>query len=148
MSDTHNKLQYGNNYIHRKILDLVLYLNYFSFSNLNPTHLPKHRSLSPNHQLSQRIWYAEYHSVHAHMAEVRNFAWHQTCPVFGDLWCRASSSTRHVLQVLNAFHTQTTDVEKNTLLNLCQAIIQSTDYFESRLATAKHGHVPINKGLT
>jgi len=46
MSDTHNELQYGNNYTHRKILNLVLALNYFSFSypNQNPeqTHLPKH----------------------------------------------------------------------------------------------------------
>ena len=46
MSDTH-KLQYGNNYNHWKILDLVLDLNYFSFSNPNPTHLPKQQILSP-----------------------------------------------------------------------------------------------------
>ena len=69
MSDTHNKLQYRNNW---KILDLVWDLNYFSFSNCNispnPTHLPKHQILSPNHQFSQRIWYAECCSVHAHMA--------------------------------------------------------------------------------
>ena len=48
MSDTHNKLQYGNNYKHWKILDLVLDLNYISFSNPNPTHLPNHWSLSAN----------------------------------------------------------------------------------------------------
>jgi len=43
MVDTHNKLQYGNsNYNHWKILNLVLDLNYFSFSNPTPTHLPKH----------------------------------------------------------------------------------------------------------
>ena len=36
MSDTQNKLQYGNNCNLWKILDLVLYLNYFSFSNPNP----------------------------------------------------------------------------------------------------------------
>ena len=42
MSEAHNKLQYGNNYNHRKILDLVLDLKCFSFSNPNPTHLPKH----------------------------------------------------------------------------------------------------------
>ena len=42
MSDTHNKLQYGNTYNHWKILDLALDLNYFSFSNSNQTHLPKH----------------------------------------------------------------------------------------------------------
>jgi len=65
MSDTHNKLQNGNNYKHWKILDLVLDLNYFSFSNpdpnTNPTHLPKHQTLSPNHQCSQRFWYVEYY---------------------------------------------------------------------------------------
>jgi len=42
-------------------LDLILDFNYFSFSNCdinpNPTHLPKHQTLSPNHQCSQRIWY-------------------------------------------------------------------------------------------
>jgi len=46
MSDTHNKLQYGNNYNHWKILDLVLDINYICFSNMNPnpnpTHLPEH----------------------------------------------------------------------------------------------------------
>jgi len=36
MSDTHNKLQYGNKYNHWKILDLALHLNYFSVSNPNP----------------------------------------------------------------------------------------------------------------
>jgi len=52
MSDTRNKLQYGNNYSRWKILDLVLDLNYFSFSNpnSNSTHLRKHQTLSPNHQ--------------------------------------------------------------------------------------------------
>jgi len=58
MSDTHNKLQYGN--------------EYFSFSNCNinptPTHLPKHQILSPNHQFSQRILHVECCSVNAHMA--------------------------------------------------------------------------------
>jgi len=48
MSDTRNKLQYGTNYNYWKILDLVLYLSYFSFSNSNqnpnPTHLPKHQT--------------------------------------------------------------------------------------------------------
>ena len=37
MSDTHNKIEYGNNYNHWKISDLVLHLNYFSFSSLNQT---------------------------------------------------------------------------------------------------------------
>jgi len=44
---THNTLQHGNNYDQWKILDLVLDLNYFSFSNPNPypnqTHLPKRK---------------------------------------------------------------------------------------------------------
>ena len=77
MWDTHNKLQYGNNHNHWKILDLILDLNYFSFSNPNPnpkpTHLPKHQTLSPNHQFSQGIWFVEYYSVHAHMAWSQKF---------------------------------------------------------------------------
>jgi len=36
MSDTHNKLQYGNNYDYWKILDLVLYLK-FIFLTLTQT---------------------------------------------------------------------------------------------------------------
>ena len=63
MSDTHNKLQYGN--------------KYFSFSNCNtnhtPTHLPKHQFLNPNHQFSQCILYVEFCSVHAHMAWSQKF---------------------------------------------------------------------------
>jgi len=75
MSDTHNKLQYGNKYNHWKISELDLDFNYFSFSNrnLNQTHLTKHQTLSPNHQFSQRIWYVEHHSVHAHMAWSQKF---------------------------------------------------------------------------
>jgi len=44
MSDTHNKLHYGNNYNHLKILDLVPDLNYISFSDPSPnlTRSPKH----------------------------------------------------------------------------------------------------------
>jgi len=49
----------------------MLDLNYFSFSNSNPnpnqTHL-KTKLQALSHQFSQRIWYAEYYSVHAHMA--------------------------------------------------------------------------------
>jgi len=45
MSDTHKKLQHGNNYKHWKILDLVLHLNYFSFSNPNQT-LSRHTYLN------------------------------------------------------------------------------------------------------
>ena len=75
MSDTHKKLQHGNNYSHWKILYLVLDLNYFSFSNPNhnPTHLPKHQTLSPNLQFFQRSWYVEYPSAHAHMAWSQKF---------------------------------------------------------------------------
>jgi len=43
--------------------------NYFSFSNCNinpnPSHLPKHQTLSPNQQFSQRILYVECCSAHA-----------------------------------------------------------------------------------
>jgi len=53
-------------------IGLNLRLQLFSFSNCdikpNLTHLPKHQILSPNHQFSQRIWYVECCSVHAHMA--------------------------------------------------------------------------------
>ena len=42
MSDTHNKLKYGNNYNHWKMLDLVLDLNYIPYSNSIPTHFRKH----------------------------------------------------------------------------------------------------------
>jgi len=40
MSDTHNKLQHGNNYNHWKIMDLVLEPSYFTFSNPNPNFNP------------------------------------------------------------------------------------------------------------
>ena len=33
MSDTHDKLEYANNYNHWKMLDLFTDLKYFSFSN-------------------------------------------------------------------------------------------------------------------
>ena len=55
-----------------KNIGLILDFNYFSFYNCNinpnPTHLPKHQILSPNHQFSQRILYVECCSVNAHMA--------------------------------------------------------------------------------
>jgi len=58
-------------------LDLILHFNYFSFSNRNinsnQTRLTKHQILSPNHQFSQRIWYVECCSVHAHMAWSQKF---------------------------------------------------------------------------
>jgi len=69
MLDTKNKLWYGNNYYHWKILNLFSNSN----PNPNPTHLPKHQTLSTNHQFSQRIWYVEYFSVHAHMAWSQKF---------------------------------------------------------------------------
>jgi len=47
---------------------------FFSLNpNPNPTHLPKHESLSPNHQFSQRTWYVEYYSVHAHLVWSQKF---------------------------------------------------------------------------
>jgi len=51
-------------------LDLTLQLVSFSNGNLNPnpTRLTKHQILSPNHQFSQRMWYEECFSVHAHIA--------------------------------------------------------------------------------
>jgi len=84
MSDTHNKPQYGDNYNHWKMLDLVLDLNRFYFSNQNinhnPTHLTEHSTLSPNHHFSQRILYVEeYHSVHAHMAWSQKFSLTPEC---------------------------------------------------------------------
>jgi len=64
------KLQYRNYDKHKKILDLVLDINYISFSNpkpnLNPTHLPKHQTQSLNHQFSQRIWHVAYDCACAH----------------------------------------------------------------------------------
>ena len=58
-------------------MDIILDFNYFSFSNCNinpdPTHLLKHQILSPNHQFSERIWYVECCSVHAHMAWSQKF---------------------------------------------------------------------------
>jgi len=61
--------------ITQKILDIVLDLNYFSFSNIkpNPMYLPKHQTLSPNHHFSQPIWYVEYYYVHAHMTWSQKF---------------------------------------------------------------------------
>jgi len=77
MSDTHDRPQCRNKPSHWKIFNLVLDLNYFSLSNSspnpNPTDLPKHQTLSPNHQFSQRIWSVEYCSVHAHVAWSQKF---------------------------------------------------------------------------
>jgi len=47
MSGTYNKLQYENKYIHWRILDLVVYLNYIYFSNPNPN-LTWHTYLNTN----------------------------------------------------------------------------------------------------
>jgi len=77
MSGTHDKLYHGNKFHHWKFSDLVLDLNYFSFSHHNPypnpTYLPKHEFLNPNNQFHQRIWYAEYYSVHAYMVWSQKF---------------------------------------------------------------------------
>ena len=67
MSGTHNKLYHSNNFKHWKFSDLVIDLNYFSFSHPNPTHLPKHKSLSPNNQFYHRVSSVKYYSVHAYM---------------------------------------------------------------------------------
>jgi len=50
-------------------------LFYFSHHNPypNPTYLPKHEFLSPNNQFYQRIWYAQYYSVHAYMVWSQKF---------------------------------------------------------------------------
>ena len=65
MSDTYNKLQYGNNYKHWKILDLAL--------DLKPHTLTWTLNTKPYGQFSQCIWYAEFYSVHAHMAWNKKF---------------------------------------------------------------------------
>jgi len=44
ISDTHDKLQSGSGYYHRKTLDLILDFNYFSFSIPN-SHLTRHTYL-------------------------------------------------------------------------------------------------------
>ena len=60
-----------------KNIGLNLRIQLFSFSNCNikpnPTRLPKHQILSPNHPFSQRIQYSECCSVHAHMAWSQKF---------------------------------------------------------------------------
>ena len=48
-------------------------LRSFSNCNINPTHLPQHQILSPNHQFSQRIWYVECCSAHTHLAWIQKF---------------------------------------------------------------------------
>jgi len=47
ISIIHDKLQYRNNYNHWKILDLLLDVNYFSFSNSN-SNLTRHTYLNTN----------------------------------------------------------------------------------------------------
>ena len=93
-----NKLQYGNNCNHWKILDLVLDLNCVSSSNPNPTpnpaHSPKHETLNPNHQFYLSIRYMEYYFVHVHMAWSQKFRKSEikldTCNTFqkyDPIWC-------------------------------------------------------------
>jgi len=56
-------------------LDLVVDLNYFSFSRPNPypTGLPKHKFPTPNDQFYRRILYVEYYSVHSYMVWSQKF---------------------------------------------------------------------------
>jgi len=83
MSGTHNRLEYGNNFHHWKLSDLVVDLNYFSFPHHNPnpnlTHLPKHEFLRPNNQFYQRIWYVEYYSVHVYVVWSQKFSLTPAC---------------------------------------------------------------------
>jgi len=73
MSDAHNKLQYGNNYIQRKILELVLDLNHFSFSNPNQNstwHIAAY--------LICRIPFCACgHGGKSEISKIRNFSWHR-----------------------------------------------------------------------
>jgi len=75
--DTNNKLQHGNKYKHWTILNLVLGLNCFSFSNPNPkpTHQPKHQTQSPKIQFSQRILHVKHYSVTTHQRWARIRTW-------------------------------------------------------------------------
>jgi len=77
MPGTHKNLQHRKNFNHWTFSDLVVDLNYFTFSqsnpNPNPTHLPKHEFLRPKNQFCQRIWYVEYYSVHAFMVWRQKF---------------------------------------------------------------------------
>jgi len=82
-----------------KIYGLSLLPQLFSFSHPNPkpnpTHLPKHESLSPNHQFSQHIWYEEYYFVHAYMAWSQKF---RLTPVY----IRKIPLIKHSPAVINA----------------------------------------------
>ena len=64
---------HGNNFNPWKFSDLVVDLNYFSFSHPNPIHLPKHEFLNPNNQFYQRIWYVEDYSVQAYVVWSQKF---------------------------------------------------------------------------
>jgi len=75
MWDAHDKLQYRNNYNHWKILDLVLDLNYFSFTNPHRTHLPKPWALTISF-----LSVSDVQSIYLRMRtwqEVRNVAWYR-----------------------------------------------------------------------
>jgi len=58
-------------------LNLVLGLNYFSFSNPNPkpTHQPKHQTQSPKIQFSQHILHVKHYSVTTHQRWARIRTW-------------------------------------------------------------------------
>jgi len=71
----------------------VLDLNYISFSNPtpNPTHSPKHKTLSRNHQFYLRIRYVEYYFMHVHMAWSQKFHKSEISLDTGPLFCAAGS---------------------------------------------------------
>ena len=81
MSDTYNKLQYGNNYNHWNISDLVLDLNYFSFSNPNPA-ITRHTYLNTKPYAPIITFLNAFDMLNNTLCmctwrEVRNIAWHR-----------------------------------------------------------------------
>jgi len=71
-------------------LDLILDLNYFSFSNPDPTHFPKHQTLiisflSVFDVQNSSLLCACAHGVKSENSQVRNFAWHRTVFFGGNL---------------------------------------------------------------
>jgi len=70
-------------------LVLLVDLNHFCFSHPNQTYLPEHEFLSPNNRFYQRIWYVEYHSVHAYMVWSQKFRKSEISLDTGCSWCDA-----------------------------------------------------------
>jgi len=64
-----------------KFSDLVVDINYFSFSQTNPnpnlTHLPKHEFLSPNKSVLSIFGLQNITLCMCTWCGVRNFAWHR-----------------------------------------------------------------------